>query len=143
MAEQTELSALSNNRFYLFRIFDVGGGRLVTDLARDPTMITFFLAHSYFVMAVYTGISARVFYGQIGIHLRRGSAIMAIEAKVRGYKKIMGQGVNGKDDRQRNQEVAYLFREPFPKPFESDHISHRMVAWLDVNRGCSFSPVPR
>jgi hypothetical protein len=114
MTEKAELSALSNHRFYLFRVFNMGGSRLMTNLARDPNMIAFFFARCDCIMTCRTGIGARIFYRKTGILLRRGSAVMSVEPKIRGHKEIMGEAISNEDDRQRNQEVAYLLGKALP-----------------------------
>jgi hypothetical protein len=114
MAEEAELSALGNRRLCLFRVFDVGGGGLVAGLARDPDVIAFLFAGCDRIVTSGTGISASIDYPKIGILLRRGGAVMSVEAKIRGHKKIMDQGINGNNDRQRNQEMAYLLGEALP-----------------------------
>lgn len=49
---------------------------------------------------------------------------MSEEAEVRGHKKIVGQGIAGQYDRQRNQKMAYLLWKALPKPFDSIHLLH-------------------
>ena len=50
--------------------------------------------------------------------------MMSGEAEVRGYKKIVCQGIDRQHDRQRNQKMAYLLWKALPKPFDSIHLLH-------------------
>ena len=101
-------------RFLLLLVLGMDISSTVARFAGHAAMISLFLGRGNLTVTVGAGFTARVFQGQLGILHDGSGSVVSPQTKAGGDKKVSDDKIDNKKSHNWYDDVAYLFRYPFP-----------------------------